>query len=141
MKRTATLLAIFILVSPTLHAQTKSNNKLNLTNPYWLKYSVVFYEGHTPRIFPNNIVFTQGAPPRDARSGGIKGRGTKIKIYSVNEEKSFIRVKFRHWPEIYELGTEYEVSLGVTRKEAFRMRSSYCFQIVKFLRSTIALAE
>ncbi len=112
MKRLAVQISIAVFLCVGASGQKKVAVVPSLTRPYWLNYSLVFLEGCRPVVSPHNITFTDGnCPESNAYSGKIFLRATKVKIYSVAKGKGFTKIKFRHWPEIYELDSEYEVLL------------------------------
>ncbi|HZH31124.1 MAG TPA: hypothetical protein VEY11_10210 [Pyrinomonadaceae bacterium] len=102
---------IVLLLCAGVSAQGKTALAGSLSKPYWLNHNLIFLKGCRPLVSPHNITFTEGDCDIDANSGKIFSRATKVKIYSVTSSKGFAAVRFRHWPEIYELDTEYEILL------------------------------
>jgi hypothetical protein len=120
MKRITAQICISLVLGLATYAQGDANTKVNLSKPYRLNYSLIFLKGCQPLAFPDNIIFTQGSCRVDAYSGKIFSRGTKVKIYSVVKGEDFAKVRFRYWPEIYELESEYEILLKSDSDRNFR---------------------
>ena len=116
MTRIILQISVVFLLSIPAYARLKS--EVSLSKPYWLNYSLIFLEGGPPKVFPNNIVFTEEDNVNPS-SGRIFSRGTKIKIYSVSMGKRFARIRFGYWP-IFELKSEYEVLLDKRSMSNFR---------------------
>ena len=125
-KRIRAGIFLLLLLSTTAYA-SKLNAKVDLSKPYWLNYSLIFFEGCQPKVFPNNIVFTEGACRVDPYSGKIFPRGTKVKIYSVTEGEGFSKIRLRHWPEVFELESEYEIVLKSDSGKSFRKSFALLF--------------
>ena len=119
MKKTTAQIVLVLLLSVVGHAQSEVNSKVSLSKPYWLKYSLIFFHNYQPMISPNNIIFTNGAGDVDAYKGEILSRGTKVKIYSIREEKGLVKLTFRHWPVDYEFSTKFDVLLKNDSKKNF----------------------
>ena len=111
---------LLLLVSLLAFGGRKSSTEVSLSKPYWLNYSLIFLEGCQPRVSPNNITFTEGTCTVNAYSGKIFSRGAKIKIYSVVEGNGHVKVRFRYWPQSYELESEYEILLQNDSRETLR---------------------
>ena len=120
MKSITAQIMFSLVLSVTAHAQGRAVTKVNLSEPFWLNYSLIFFKGCRPKVSPDNITFTEGNCLADAYSGEIFSRGTKVKIYSVSEGEGFARVRFRYWPEKYELESEWEILLKNDSDKAFR---------------------
>lgn len=120
MIKIAARIFVTLLFGVSAPAQTRDATGPNLSKPYWLKYSLVFYPNHTPVVSPRNIRFAAEGAAVQERSGAIELRGRKVKIYSVRREKGYARVTFRLWPESYETGTLYEVLLMSDTRSNFR---------------------
>lgn len=115
------ILAALILCAPVF-AQNKSEATPILSKPYWLNYSLAFFQGCQPKVLPNNIIFSDRSCFDNRREGHDARflKGTKVKIYAVHKGKGFTTIIFRDWPEIYEPGTEYKILLRSQSAKDFR---------------------
>lgn len=127
MKRVTAQLILSLLLSITALGDGKLYPEVNLSKPYWLNYSLIFLEGCQPRISPDNITFTVGTCTVNAYKGKIFSRGAKIKIYSITEGNGHTKVRFRYWPQSYELESEYEVLLKNDSKKTLRKSFALLF--------------
>jgi len=118
-KRVAAQSLLILLLGVTAHAQGKQH-KPDLAEPYWLKYSLIFFDGCAPRVFPDNITFTEGECSVSPYDGRIESRGTQVLIRSIKEEKGFARVIFSYWPvEMVEGKRKFEVLLKTGAKKGY----------------------
>jgi len=119
MKRAAIQISIIVLLCAGVSGQKKSTASQNLSKPYWLNYSLIFFKGCQPIVSPHNITFAEGSCSADPDAGGIFSKAAKVKIYSVTRDKGFTKIRFRDWPEIYELDAEYEILLRSDSEKNF----------------------
>lgn len=115
MKRIAFKMLMVVALLPVCtgaRAQKTRAAEPGLDKPYWLNYSLIFLDDCRPVVSPRNIVFAEGDCQKSSPSSGkIFPKAAKVKLYSVTRGENFSKVRFRHWPEIYELDAEYELIL------------------------------
>jgi hypothetical protein len=128
-KRVAIQISIVVMVCASAFAQSKSDATPSFSKPYWLNYSLAFFQGCQPKVFPGNIIFSEEScfENRRERDDARFLRGTKVKIYSVRKEQGFTTITFRDWPEIYELKAEHKILLKSRSAKDFRKSFNLLF--------------
>ena len=102
---------VLLLLGGPVHAQNKLTSQINLSKPYWFKYSLIYLAGCQPKVFPDNIIFNDGPCRDDPYAATIFRRGIKVQLRSVTQSEGFAKIKFRYWPEAYEWQPEQEILL------------------------------
>lgn len=122
-RRITAQILLLLLVSGSVYARSTDRSKVSLSEPYWIKYSLIYLPGCQPKVFPDNIIFTDGPCSDDAYSGKIFQRGTRVKINSVIRGEGFAKVRFGY-PDYK---TEYEVLLKYDSSKSFNRSFALLF--------------
>jgi len=118
-RRLAALVFAVLLLSGAAAANSATAHP-DFSKPYWLNYSLIFFEGCQPQVSAAEIVFTEGTCSVHAYEGAIFRRGTKVKIDSISEGPDGFKLRFKYWPEIYEFQNYHEVLLKSDAANVFR---------------------
>jgi len=98
-RRSALPISILILLSTVASSQSV---KPDPSKVYWLKYNLIFLKGCQPRVFPHNIIFSEGDCSSDAWTCPNLLKGTKVEIKAINKGQEFAKVSFTHEGSDYE---------------------------------------
>jgi hypothetical protein len=128
-KRIAVKILAALMLCTGVFAQNKSEATPLLSKPFWLNYSLAFFQGCQPKILSGNIIFSEDSCFENRREMDDTRflKGTKVKIYSVHRGQGFTIITFRNWPEIYELKAEYKILLRSRSAKDFRTSFNLLF--------------
>lgn len=99
MKKIFVQIALAFLLS----ASAFSQNRQDQSKTYWLKHSLIFFKDCMPRVFPDNIIFTEGDCSVSPYQGDILSKGFSVEMDYIGEESGFAKILFKYKSKSYEV--------------------------------------